>query len=323
MAVRRPLGRLVTIMRICSFVPGATELLFELGVGERLVGRSHECDYPPAANSVPVLIRPLLDSDRATSGEIDRQVRRRLEAGQALYELDLQGLASARPDVIVVQDVCGVCAVTTGQVAAACAELSLTPQIVTLHLSTIADLMQAIDHVGATVQQAQRADRLRRSLQSRLDQVQRRLGSRTDRPRVACIEWLDPLYVAGHWVPEMVALAGGMNLLAEPGSPSRRITWNELVEADPEVVVLMPCGFSLARTLAEFRPDHPATPWHRLAAGRTGRMFAVEASAYFSRSGPRIVDGVERLAALCYSKPEAPLPDGVARLPLMSETITK
>lgn len=310
-------------MRICSFVPGATELLFELGVGDRLVGRSHECDYPPAVSSVPVLVRPLLDSDRATSREIDRQVQRRLQAGQALYELDLPGLASARPDLIVVQDLCGVCAVTTDHVAAACAELSLHPQIVTLHLSTLADIMRAIEQLGATVQQAQRADALRRALRSRLDQVQRRHGGRTDRPRVACIEWLDPLYVAGHWVPEMVALAGGVNVLAEPGRPSRRITWSEVVDVDPEVIVLMPCGFSLARTLAEFRPDHPAMPWHTLVAARSGRLFAVEANAYLSRSGPRIVDGVERMAALCYSKPGAPLPGGIARLPLTLETATK
>lgn len=323
MALRRPLCRFMRTMRICSFVPGATELLCELGVGDRLVGRSHECDYPPAVRSVPALVRPLLDSDRARSDEIDRQVHRHLLAGQALYALDLPGLASARPNLIVVQDICGVCAVTTDHVVAACARLSLHPQIVTLHLSTIADIMQAIEHLGATVQQAQRAKTLRCELQSRLDQVQRPSSGRTDRPRVACIEWLDPLYVAGHWVPEMVALAGGMHVLAGPGHPSRRITWSELVDADPEVVVLMPCGFSLARTLAEFRPHHPATPWHRLTAGRTGRMFAVEASAYFSRSGPRVVDGVEHLAALCYSKPEAPVPEGIARLPLTMATTTK
>ncbi len=310
-------------MRICSFVPGATELLFELGVGDRLVGRSHECDSPPAVHSVPILVRPLLDSERATSREIDRQVQSRLQAVQALYELDLPGLASARPDLIVVQDICGVCAVTTDHVAAACAELSLHPQIVALHLSTLTDIMQAIDQLGATVEQGQRAGTLRRGLQSRLDEVQARTGGHTDRPRVACIEWLDPLYVAGHWVPEIVALAGGVDVLAEPGRPSRRITWSELVDSEPDVVVLMPCGFSLARTLADSRSDHPTMPWHNLAAARSGRMFGVDAHAYFSRSGPRIVDGVEHLAALCASTLETPLPESTARLPLTLDTATK
>ncbi len=305
-------------MRICSFVPGATEIVAALGLADSLVGRSHECDVPNNITAVPVLTRSTLHTGTMTSGDIDRAVRAELDAGSPLSTVDQAGLVAAAPDLIITQGLCEVCGITPAHVLPVLAALPTLPRLLTTSPSTLDDLLADIERVGEAAGAADAAADLTKTLRTRRDAVRRRTSAVARAggvpPRVVCLEWLDPLYAAGHWVPEMVTLAGGQDVLAQPGLPSRPVTWEELVDGRPDLLFLMPCGFSISRTIEEFARVQASWPWEQLPAVRAGLVFAVDAHAYFSRPGPRLFHGLEILAALCTDLLSPSLPEGAQRL---------
>ncbi len=291
-------------MRICSLLPGATEVVAALGLADHLVGVSHECDYPPEVRGKPVLIEGLIDAEGTLSPEIDRQVGQALGARQSLYRLDTRRFLQANPDLVITQDLCHICAVTPDDLQQALGTLPWPPELLTLNAATLEDVFHDIDRIGSATGRAAQSRELVHTLRARLKTIKEGGASLTHRPRILCLEWLDPFYVAGHWVPEMVEWAGGQTVLAKAGAASERVTWDRIVAAKPEMLILMPCGFSLHRTLRELdrlaaRPDW-AQDWRALPAVREGQVFAVDATSYFSRPGPRLIDGVALLAALCH-----------------------
>lgn len=285
-----------TGLRIVSLVPNATEILFALGLGDRVVGVSHECDHPPAARRLPRLTGDALPRG-LDSAEVDRAVAAQVGGGESLYTLDEERIEALAPDLIVTQSLCPVCAVSTGQVDRAVAPLRRCPELLSLDPKRLADVFDDIRAVGARTGREARAERLVAELEARLARVRRAVAGRP-RPRVVALEWLDPPFLGGHWVPEMIEAAGGEALLSRPGEASRRVTWGEVAAADPDVLVAMPCGFDEARAAAELERRRDDAAFAGLRAVRGGRVHPVDANALFSRPGPRLVDGVERLAAL-------------------------
>ena len=285
-------------MRIVSLLPSATEILFALGLEDEIVGVSPECDYPPAARTKPVVSQNLIEPEAMGQGDIDAAVVAHLREGGALYHVNVEKLRAAAPDVIFTQNLCEVCAASVQDVTAVAAELPKRPEIVSLDPSDLDEVIRCIEKVGAETGREAESRALVDSLAARLDAVAERILGIAERPAVACIEWYDPLFNAGHWVPQMVELAGGEELLAQRGRPSRRIDWRDLVHAAPDVVLLMPCGFGIQRAVkdAHFMTRLPG--WRDLPAVRRGHVFAVDGSSYFSRPGPRLVEGVELLAHL-------------------------
>jgi iron complex transport system substrate-binding protein len=307
-------------MRIASFLPGATEMAFLLGLGDQVVGVSHECDYPEAALSKPQLTRSILATD-LTSAEIDRIVRARLRAQQSLYEIDENVLEQLAPDLVLTQDLCEVCAITKDDVQAAIGCLPHTPALLSIAPSSVEDVYHDLITLGAASGVEERATTVVGDLRRRVDQVVRRTtGAR--RPRVVCLEWLDPLMPGGHWVPEQVRLAGGDDRCGLPGHPSQRMAWEDVVAAQPEIIVLMPCGFPIERTLAELPLLSSKTGWADLPAVRNGRVFAVDGPAYFNRCGPRLVDGIELLAAIFHPDRCADLAPAAGSVRIAVEALT-
>lgn len=301
-------------MRICSFVPGVTEVVAALGLEKHLVGISHECDYPPSLGQVPVLVRPRVHSDCLSSAQIDAQVGTLLSAGTGLYELDEHQLRAARPDLIIAQDLCDVCAITPSDLNHLLERLTPSPRVVTLNPRRLEDVLEDIETLGTALERDAAGKQLAEGLRRRLEAV-RTQHSFQRRPRVACLEWLSPLYTAGHWVPDMIEAAGGLDVLAAPGSTSRKVEWDTLCQAAPDVIVLMPCGFTIERTRAELDTITEQPQWKTLTAIQTGAVFLVDALAYFSRPGPRLIDGVEQLAAIFRAAgADDPLPPTVERL---------
>ena len=303
-------------MRIVSLLPSATEIAFALGLGDQVVAVSHECDYPPAARERPAVTRSPLHGHDLSSAEIDRRTTAELREGSALYHLDSELLRTLSPELVLTQELCDVCAVAQPEVERAVRELGTAPRVLSLEPNTLGDVLQSIEVVGEATGRELAAAGLVAALQARIERVRARAGTVRSRPRVFCMEWSDPLWVAGHWVPEMVALAGGDDVLGQPGAPSVRITWEAVRAAAPEVVVMMPCGYDLARTLRE-RPVVAALPgWETLPADWAGRVYAVDGSSYFNRPGPRLVDGLELLAHLLHPElfPSPSLPEASAPL---------
>jgi len=286
-------------MKICSLLPSATEILFALALGDEVAGVSHECDFPPEARTKPVLIKSRI-SHTESAAAIDRQVREFLERGESLYSVDFELLCAIEPDIIVTQDLCHVCAATPDDLSAALAQLNHRPQIVTLNPHSLADVRADIRTVGEATGSTEQADALVAEFERDIASVEKSVAG-LDRPRVLCLEWLDPPYVAGHWVPEMVARAGGVDVLGQAGKPSFRVEWEAAVAAQPDVIIIMPCGYSLAAAEAEFRNLLLPHGWIDLPAVRDGRVFVVEASGYFSRPGPRLSAGMEILAAAIHN----------------------
>src|SRR5579863_6246727 len=238
-------------MRICSLLPSATEILFALGLGDQVVGVSHECDFPAEAKLKPVLIKSRITHTESAAA-IDRQVREFLERGESLYSVDFEMLRAIEPDLIVTQDLCHVCAATPDDLGAALAHLKNQPRIVTLNPHSLADVCADIRAIGDATGYAERASELVAEFNDRIAEVESSVEGLARR-RVLCLEWLDPPYVAGHWVPEMVERAGGVDVLGRRGNPSFRVDWETVLAARPEVIVIMPCGYSLAAAEAEFR----------------------------------------------------------------------
>jgi iron complex transport system substrate-binding protein len=297
-------------MRIASFVPSATEIVALLGLEKQLVGVSADSDWPPEVfNALPVLNSVSIDTDSMTSREIDQAASVDGHRGLSLYHVDPDLLRSVRPDLILTQETCEVCAVSRRDVELATQTLGYTPKVLALSPVTLEQVFDDIESV-ARVADVSSGGQIS-SLRARVEDVRNRAAN-LDRQRVFCMEWLDPPYTAGHWVPQMVDVAGGRDELGTPAGPSRRIDWQEIVAYAPEVIVLMPCSLELDRVAAEFAPLRNLPGWADMPAVQSGQVFAGH-THLFSRSGPRLVDGVEALARMLHPDVfDAPIPAGQA-----------
>jgi iron complex transport system substrate-binding protein len=288
-------------MRIVSLVPHATELLFALGLGEQVLGVTHECDYPIGARELERVTRDALPGG-LSAGEIDAAVRERTLRGESIYELDRDALATLEPDLIVTQALCPVCAVSYEDVAALARELPSRPRVIALDPKTLGETLGDVRTIAQATGRREQGVALIARTAARIDRVRLAVRGRR-RPLVAALEWLDPPYIAGHWTPQLIELAGGQDVLGFPAEPSQEFSWEAIAAAEPEVVVVMPCGYDAPRARAEALA-HAG----RLAALRASTIVAVDASAYFSRPGPRLVDGLELMAHILHPQcvPYAP-----------------
>lgn len=299
-------------MRIASLVPSATEMLFALGLGECVVGVTHECDYPPAAAALPHLTATVLPAG-LSAGEIDAAVKEVVGEGRALYSLDEGRLAELAPDLIVTQAVCEVCAVSYEDVVTVAARLPNRPQVLQQDPSTLAEVLDDVVQLGEAAGIEEQGRELREELDRRLEAVCAAVAAEP-RPRVLALEWLDPPFLGGHWIPEMIELAGGEDVIGRSGEKSPQVEWGDLRDLDPDVIVAMPCGWYLEDSRAQALAHR-----ERIDALGARRLFAVDAASTFSRPGPRLVDGVELLAHLFHpERVEAPQGIGFAELSAQS-----
>lgn len=302
--------------RIASLLASATEITCALGLGDRLVGISHECDYPPEVLQKPRLSRARFDPIHLTTDAIDAAVRRAMREHGSVYEVDAHRLAGVRPDLILTQAVCEVCAVPTVSAQEAAALLDYKPTILSLDAHDLAGIFCSIMELGRAAGVEAQAEAYVADLRQRIEEVRQRVAGRSQL-RVVALEWLDPPFVPGHWVHEMVALAGGRNLFGNPGQRSYEVNWSDLVGSEPDVLIVMPCGFGLEASRAD--AFHHAERLYAVAskAIESNRAYVVDASSYFNRSGPRVVAGIEILAALLHPDafPHIPLIGRAARWP--------
>jgi iron complex transport system substrate-binding protein len=297
-------------MRIVSLLPSATEILYALGVGDQVVGITHECDFPPEVRGKPALIKPRVDPTAAPA-EIDRQVSELVARGESIYAVDADLLASLAPDLIVTQDLCHVCAASPDDLAAALSRFSRPPRVLTLTPHSLDDVWQDTIRAGDATNTRPRAESLAAELKAKVQAVACITAQVSVRPRVACLEWLDPIYVGGHWVPEMVAKAGGEDVLGRAGHPSFKVSADEVAQSKADVILVMLCGYDATRNADEFAAVKLPRSWENLPAIRDRRIFAVDANSYFSRPGPRLADGVQLLAHLFNpSQFQSPVPTG-------------
>jgi iron complex transport system substrate-binding protein len=290
------------VLRIVSLISSATEIVHALGQFDSLVGRSHECDFPAAVAGLPVCTRPTIPVS-GDSREIDRLVKDRLRDALSVYEVFPDVLERLQPTHIITQTQCEVCAVSLKDVEAALATgLSCTPQVVSLNPISLADVWNDIRRVARALGIADRGVATVEALKARMCTISRRALADRNRPTVACIEWLEPLMSAGNWVPELVDMAGGVSLFGEAGKHSPYMTWEQLVQADPEVIVIMPCGWDPARTEPEMHWLTERPEWPRLRAVRSGRVHLTDGNQYFNRPGPRLVESLEILSDLLHPR---------------------
>ncbi len=282
-------------MRIVSLLPSATEIVCALGLTDRLVGVTHECDFPEAVAGLPAVTRSVIDSADASSREIHDAVTASVHGGSSIYALDRDMLRELRPDVILTQELCEVCAVAYGEVCNAVRVLDSDATVVSLEPTTLASVLASIVRVGDLLDVRARAERMAAALRARIDAVRAATARVPARPGVLALEWIDPPFFGGHWVPDMIEAAGGRDVFGVAGERSMETTWDSVADAAPDVVVVMPCGFDRAHTEAELAHTELPEAWWALPAVRAGRTYAVDGSAFFSRPGPRLVDGVEIL----------------------------
>jgi iron complex transport system substrate-binding protein len=294
-------------MRIVSLVPSATETLFALGLGEQVAAVTHECDYPAAAVNLPKVTRDVIGPG-LPPGEIDRAVRELTEQGRSIYELDGVGLRALAPDLIVTQALCSVCAVSVDDVRAIAAEMEPVPQIVSLDPHTLGEVLGDVRTLAQATDAKDAGVSLVQNAAARIDRVKLAVRD-APRVRVAMLEWLDPIFVGGHWVPQLIEFAGGVDLLGLPGEPSEQRSWEEVAAAQPEVVIVAPCGYEVERALQEAR-----TYEDRLRALGAERIVIADACAWFSRPGPRLVEGLEWLAHALHPTLVPEPPGGVVSL---------
>ena len=278
-----------------SLLPSATEIVCALGFGDALVGRSHECDFPATVRNLPVCSRPRLDPS-ASGLAIDAQVRTLLEQGLSVFEVDAKRLAELKPDIIVTQTQCEVCAVTPADIESALHEFTGDqPRIVSLEPNTLGDVWADVERTGVALDAPHAGAALRASLETQMQSLATKAQAFPYRPGVACIEWITPLMAAGNWIPELVELANGHNLFGDSGAHSPWLEWAQLRQADPDVMILMPCGFDLERTLAEAKHLGSLEGWSALRAVANNRVIAVDGHQYFNRPGPRLVESLAML----------------------------
>lgn len=287
-------------LRIVSLLPAATEMAFALGLGEQLLAVSHECDHPPAAAYKRRVVEPVLSVEGMTQAEIDTAVAQRLHAGLSLYRLDEASIRALAPDLILAQDLCRVCAAAGTDVSQLLAGLAKQPHVLSMTPQSLQDIFTDFVRLGEATGTAARAHELVAAARARLANVAARAAALGRRPRVFCMEWLDPTYGCGHWVPEMVDIAGGRDRLGRRGADSVRIAWEEILQWAPEVLIVMPCGYGLetAATLAQALTRYPG--WHDIPAVRERRVYVVDANSYFARPALRVVEGTELLAHLLH-----------------------
>jgi iron complex transport system substrate-binding protein len=284
-------------MNIVSLLPSATEILYALGLGNSVVGVTHECDYPQDVLSKPVLTECVFNSHSLLQEQIDQKVRELAQNEQSLYRINEQLLKELKPDLIVTQDLCHVCAVTPGEVDRAIHELQNEPTIISLNPKTLEDVFLDMLQIGK--QTSIEAEPIVEALQARIKKIAP-ASQLKPRSTVGCIEWMNPLWRSGHWVPEMVQLAGGDEVLADIGRPSRTLSWQELAQKDPDIIIFMPCGYGLEKTIQEFQKTKDVFAWNQLKAFQNRNVYFTDANSYFSRSGPRLVDGVELLSEILH-----------------------
>jgi iron complex transport system substrate-binding protein len=291
---------MAAVQRIVSFLPSATEMVCALGLEDRLVGVTHECDYPPSVKHKPVVVNSAVPVETMTEAEIDRAVSERVRAGLSVYEVDEALLQRLAPDLILVQDLCDVCAPSGNEVSRALKVLAKKPEILHLSPKSLGGILQNLHELGQAAGCAEAAERWIKSASEKLAGIAATAESLPAHPRVFCMEWLDPLYCSGHWVPEMVRIAGGVDEISREGADSVRVTWEAVLAWSPEVLIVMPCGCHLEKVVALAQKLSERPGWSEIPAVRNQRVYAVDASSYFARPGPRVVEGTELLAHLIH-----------------------
>ena len=291
---------MVEARRIVSFLPSATEMACALGLSDRLLGITHECDYPPQIKGKPVVVRNALPIESMSQAEIDVAVTERLRDGLSLYRVEEALMRDIAPDLILTQDLCQVCAPSGNEVSQLLKSLPTKPQVLWLTPKSLEQIFDNLRELGEATGRSATAETLIAEGRARLGKIDAATRSLVSRPRVFCMEWMDPVYCCGHWVPEMVRIAGGVDRLGREGADSVRIPWNDVLQWKPEVLIVMPCGFDLGKTVAQAHQLKAYPGWDDLPAVRDGRVYAVDANSYFARPGPRVVEGTELLAHLLY-----------------------
>jgi iron complex transport system substrate-binding protein len=288
-------------MRIVSLLPSATETLFALGFDEEIVGVSHECDFPARAKTKRSVVRSRLPKD-ATPAETDRLVREHVERGESIYAVDRDALQELKPDLIVTQDLCHVCAATPQELGAVLAQISKQPEVLSLDPLDLGDVWRDILWIGEATGRRERAQEFVAKIGTRLAEIDAQVAAIEHRPRTVVLEWLDPFYVGGHWVPEMVAHAGGVDVLGIAKKPSRRVTREEIVAAAPEVMLIAPCGYNAEQARDEYLSMEFPEAWHAIPAVQNGRVYALDANGVVSRPAGRLVTGIEAMAKAMHSE---------------------
>ena len=291
---------MTTPARIVSFLPSATEMACSLGLFDQLVGITHECDYPPEVLGKTIVVRNVLPIESMSQAEIDAAVAQRMRDGLSLYQVDEKLLRDLAPDLIITQNLCQVCAPSGNEVAQVLKVLTRQPEILWLTPKSLAEIFANLKDLGAATGREREAGQLLTIAREKLAQIATLTGGLTERPRVFCMEWLDPVYCSGHWLPEMVEIAGGVDGLGQAGADSVRIPWEKVLEWAPDVLIITPCGFNLDKVIEQTPQlfDYPG--WSELPAVRNGRVYAVDANSYFARPSLRVVEGTELLAHLIH-----------------------
>ena len=282
-------------MRIVSLLPSATEILFALGFDHEIVGVSHECDFPLRARTKSVVIRSRIPKD-AFPGEIDRIVRDYISRGESLYAVDAEVLKELAPDLIVTQDLCHVCAASPEDLATALTRFEPRPEVLCLNPQSLRDVWRDVLWVGEETERSPRAEAVVEMIGARLGELEIMVGAIESRPRVVLLEWLQPFYVGGHWVPEMIERSGGVDVIGKAGTPSFRVTEEEIVAAAPDVMLIAPCGYRKEQAREEYLSLTFSPGWENIPAVRNGRIYALDANSYVSRPGPRLMTGMEAMA---------------------------
>jgi iron complex transport system substrate-binding protein len=277
-------------------------MIYALGLGEALVGVTHECDYPPAAREKPAVVRNVLPIETMSEAEIDAAVSERLRQGLGLYELDVELIDRLTPDLIITQSLCGVCAPSTNEIAQLLSSLGKKPDLLWMSPSNLAGIEANLIELGAATARGAEAERLVKEGTARLARLAEAMADIEHRPRIFCMEWLDPVYCSGHWVPEMVRLAGGIDGLGQEGGDSLPIQWQAVLDWSPEILIFMPCGYRLDQALERAPALADLPGFADLPAARNGRIYVVDANAYFARPGPRVIEGTELLAHLIHPR---------------------
>jgi iron complex transport system substrate-binding protein len=290
--------------RLASFLPSSTEILYELELADQIVGVTHECNYPEDAKTKPRLIHSSFDAATLQSIDIDNKIAEMMKTGQDIYVIDDENLRKARPDIIIAQGICDVCAPSAKEIDHAVTILGYTPDILVLDPHDLDDILYSIMRISEKVNKVKEGHKMVASLQKRIDYIakvsndENNIRKNHRKTRVTCIEWINPFYTAGHWIPQMVTIAGGINGISSRGKPSRRMSMNEIEQFDPDKIVLMPCGFDLNRTLSEVKILDNIDSWKSLQAVQNNEVYVVNANAYFSKPGPRTIIGLEILAKI-------------------------
>ena len=287
------------VKRIISFLPSATELIYELGAQERLFGVTHECDYPSDASNKPRVIESIFEPEKMSSQEIDDKICELSERGEEIYKLITENVSNAKPDLIISQEICKVCSAYTNQVKNAINILEEKPEIYSMSPHNIQEILRCVSDIAEKIEEEERGEEIVNSLNIRINKIKKVPIS--NRPKVLGIEWIKPFFTAGHWVPEMIEYSGGINMITKNGEHSRKMDITEIENADPDVLILMPCGFNVQRTISEYEKYlKDDSRWNKLRAVREKRVFVVDANSFFSKPSIRVVTGIEILAKILH-----------------------